>query len=124
MDSGDLSVSQLPLLIKEWMSTEDELRTLTAEIREKKKRTKTVREMIMRIMRGGKIGQLNISTGSVQRREKKTKQPMTKKFIQEALTDFFGGNAQRAAECAKFLDERRPLKVSESLALEPIAGSP
>jgi len=121
---GDVSVSQLPLLIKEWMSIEDELQTLSAAVREKKKRAKTVREMIMKIMRGGKIGQLNISAGSVQRREKKTKQPLTKKFIKEALTEFFGGNAARAEECAKFLDERRPLKVSESLALEPNANSP
>ena len=121
---GDVSVSQLPLLIKEWMTIEDELQTLSAAVREKRKRVKTVREMIMKIMRGGKIGQLNISAGSVQRREKKTKQPMTKKFIKDALTEFFGGDAVRAEQCAKFLDERRPLKVSESLALEPNAGSP
>ena len=45
---GDLTLHQLPTLIKEWMATEEELRTLSAEMREKRKRAKTVREMLMR----------------------------------------------------------------------------
>lgn len=122
MEAEGVSVSQLPNLIKEWMSTEDDLRALSAEVREKRKRAKTVREMIMKIMRGGKIGQLNISAGAVTRREKQAKQPLTKKLIKDALTDFFGGDAVKAEACAKYLDEHRPLKTSESLTLDPLSS--
>ena len=118
MDEG-AGIQQLPALIKEWMNTEDELKTLGAEVREKRKRVKTVRQMIMSIMKGKQIGRLNISAGAVTARSKNTKAPLTKKFIVGALTDFFKGDAAKAAACAAFLEEHRPLKTVDSLSLEP-----
>jgi hypothetical protein len=119
MDASELSVNQLPALIKEWMATEDELRALSAAVREKRKRVKLVRAMISKIMKGNQVGRLNISAGVVSTRVKNTKQPMTKKYILGALTEFFNGDAAMAAKCAEFLDSRRPLKQSENLALDP-----
>ncbi len=115
----EIDVAQLPSLIKEWMQTEEELKTLSAEAREKKKRLGAVRTMIMKIMKQGKIGKLNISTGAVIARPKNVKSSMTKKFILSALTDFFKGDAEKAKECAAFLELQRPTKVSEILSLEP-----
>jgi len=117
-ESSELTVQQLPMLIKEWMTTEDELRTLSAEVKEKRKRVKAVREMIMKIMKGNKLGQLNISAGAVTRRTKTAKVPMTKKYLLDKLTDFFEGNKAMAEKCAAYLHDQRPLKASESLTLE------
>jgi hypothetical protein len=117
-DEGN--VSQLPGLIKEWMTTEDELRSLSAAIREKRKRAKAVRATIVKIMKGGKIGRLNISAGAVTATSKATKAPLTKKYIKEKLTEFFNGDAVKAEACAKFLDEHRPLKSTDNLALDPL----
>ena len=114
-----VGVAQLGVLIKEWVTTEDLLKTLSAEVREKRKRVKTVRQMIVKIMKGGKIGRLNISAGTVTTQTKNTKAPMTKKFLMTALTEFFGGDGVKAAACATFLDEHRPMKVVENLALDP-----
>jgi hypothetical protein len=121
MDGGgsDLTVHQLPELIKEWMALEEDLRALSAEVREKRKRATTVRSMISGIMKGAKVGQLNISAGSVTTKETKAKAPLTKKYIADTLTGFFGGDRKRAEECAAFLDEHRPLKVNEKLTLLP-----
>jgi hypothetical protein len=118
----EANVSQLPGLIKEWMNTEDDLKTLSAEVREKRKRVKVVRSMIMKIMKGGKIGKLNISAGAVTTRTKNTKAPMTKKYLTEALTGFFKGDATMAAACAAYLDEHRPLKTVDSLSLDPVSS--
>ena len=115
----DLTVKHLPGLIKEWMTTEDELRTLGAEVSEKRKRVKSVRAIIVKIMKGQKIGQLNITAGAVTTRSKSTKASMTKKYIVSALTEFFGGDETKAVQCAAFLDEHRPLKSTDSLTLEP-----
>ena len=112
-------VSQLPGLIKEWMSTEEELKVLNAEIREKRKRVKLVRQMITTIMKGGKIGRLNIGAGAVMARSKQTKAPITKKFLTSTLTEFFKGDASMALACATFLEEHRQIKVVESISLEP-----
>jgi hypothetical protein len=116
--------ASLPGLIKEWITTEDELRTLSAEIREKRKRVKTVKTMIMTIMKTGKIGKLNISAGAVTARTKQSKAPMTKKYIVETLIDFFKGNKEQAEACAAFLHEKRPMKMVENLDLEPVSSSP
>jgi hypothetical protein len=119
---GDLTLQQLPTLIKEWMSTEEELRTLSAEMREKRKRAKTVREMVMRIMKGNKVGKLNISAGAVTTHTKATKAPMSKKYVVDALTTYFAGDRTKAEACAKFLDDNRPLKTTDSLTLDPITS--
>lgn len=117
-------MEELPGLIKEWITTEDDLRTLSAEIREKRKRVKVVKALIVSTMKAGKIGRLNISAGAVTARSKSTKAPMTKKYIVETLTDFFKGNKEQAEACAAFLHDRRPMKVVENLDLDPVAPTP
>jgi hypothetical protein len=123
MDGGGqhLSTHQLPDLIREWRALEASLNDLSAEVREKRKRVKAVREMIMNVMKGNKIGALNISSGAVMTRTKSTKAPLTKKYITETLVDFFKGNRAQAEACAAYLDEHRPVKATASLTLEPIA---
>jgi len=117
-------MDELPGLIKEWITTEDELRTLSAEIREKRKRVKVVKALIVTTMKTGKIGRLNISAGAITARTKSSKAPMTKKYIVETLTDFFKGNKEQAEACAAFLHANRTMKVVENLELEPTAQSP
>lgn len=112
-------VQQLPGLIKEWMSLEEEMGALSAAVREKRKRGKLVREMIVKIMKSKQIGKLNISAGAVVTRSKAVKAPMSKKYLVASLTDFFDGDAAKAAACAKFLDEHRPMKAKDNLSLEP-----
>jgi hypothetical protein len=110
---------QLPALIKEWVTLNDDIRTLGIEIKEKRKRLKATRDMITKFMKGNRVGQLNISAGQVRHRTKQTKQALTKKYIITTLTEFFGGDAAMAAKCAAFLEEKRPIKTAETLTLDP-----
>jgi hypothetical protein len=114
----DAGASQLGVLIKEWLNTEEELRTLGAAVREKRKRVKAVKGLIVKIMKGGNIGKLNISAGAVTTRVKATKAPLSKKFLTSALTDFFSGDAAMAAKCAEFIEAQRPIKTTENLSLD------
>jgi hypothetical protein len=122
-EASAAATAHLPALIKEWMATEDELRSLSAALREKRKRAKTVKDMITEIMRGNKIGQLKFSAGAVVRQTKATKAPISKKYLVESLTEFFKGDAETAKKCAAFIDEHRPMKSNDKLTLQP-AGSP
>jgi len=119
MDTPD--ANQLPILIKEWMHIDTEIQSLSAEIRERRKRSATVRGMILSIMKAGQIGQLNISAGAVVARTTKVKATMSKKYILNTLIDFFGGDKTKAETCAAFLEEHRPLKNKDNLTLEPKA---
>lgn len=116
--AADLTAAQLPGLVKEWMTLKDDLQTLAAEVKEKRKRAKMVSNMIQTIMKKNKLGQLKTSAGAVMTRTKQTKAPMSKKFLLTALTDFFKGDTEKAKACAEFLDQHRPMKANESLSLE------
>lgn len=118
------STAQLPTLIKEWMATEEAIKTLSAELRENKKRIKVVRGMITQIMKANKVGQLNFSAGHLRTRVKAAKAPMTKKFLLESLTEFFKGDEEMAKQCAAFLDGRRPMKETETLELDAVGSPP
>jgi hypothetical protein len=125
MDTVDPATAKLhlPALIKEWMTTEDEVRTLSAAIREKRKRSKTVKGMILEIMRGGKVGQLKLSSGgAIIPESKSAKAPITKKYLTESLTEFFKGDADMAKKCAAFIDEHRPMRTRENLTITSVAG--
>jgi len=120
---SELSISQLPGLIREWTVTEDELKTLGSEVREKRKRLKLVKSLIVRIMKARKLGKLDLKkSGKVlELHTKATKAPITKKFLTQSLTIFFKGDAAQAATCAAFLDEQRPTRSADTLALETAA---
>jgi len=122
-DMDELPTTQLPTLVKEWMTLRDEVETLGAALREKRKRIKLVRDMIGKIMKGNKLGQLKISAGAVRQKITKTKAPMSKKYLITTLTEFFGGNTEMATKCAAYLDEHRPMRVTENLQLDATATS-
>jgi hypothetical protein len=117
MDTPD--PGQLSNLIKEWMQIDTEIESLSAEMREKKKRSTMVRGMILNIMKAGQIGQLNISAGAVVARSTKVKASMSKKYLVNTLIDFFGGDKVKAETCAAYLEENRPIKSKDKLTLEP-----
>jgi len=114
----ELSPQQLPSLVKEWINIRDELEALSAATREKRKRAQMLRSLISKIMQGNKVGQLNISAGTVRQQVKTTKVALTKKYMIGALTDFFSGDAARAQECFEFLDSNRPTKQIQNLVLD------
>lgn len=124
MEGSELQTVDLASLMKEWRQLETEIEMIGAAIKEKRKRVKVVREMITKTMKAKGVGTINIKAGAVHVRETKAKAPMTKKFLMTALTDFFNGNTEMAAKCAAFLDEHRPLKVSNKLELDPLPASP
>jgi len=117
--AADMTPAQLPGLVKEWMTLKDEMQALSTAVKEKRKRMKIVGSMVQAIMKKNQLGQLKTSAGAVMTRTKKTKAPMSKRYLLSALTDFFKGNTEMAKACADFLDQHRPLKAAESLSLEP-----
>lgn len=113
------STSQLTTLIKDWLVAEDEIRVLSAEIREKRKHSKTLKGMITQIMKGSNVGRLNISAGQVNRDIKETRQPLSKKLLIGSLTEFFNGNTDAANKCAAFIESKRAVKQIDTLTLDP-----
>lgn len=117
--SGGGPVAILPHLTREWVRLEDEIRTLSAEIKARRRRIKETRAMILQIMRSNSLARLGISTGHVVREEKVTKAAVSKKYLNMTLIEFFEGDIGKARACAEWIESHRPTKTSENLTIQP-----
>ena len=111
-------ISILPNYLKEWLTLEDDLKVLSAAVREKKKRMGILQGLITKTMKGHKIGRVNIKSGSIIYQNKQTKESMGKKFIVSKLTEYFKGDIIKATEIYNYLEEHRGKKSKDNIKLE------
>lgn len=106
-------------IIVAWREVERDVSSLSAQIREKKKKQKTMEEMILRIMKKNNIGALDLkgSGGRLLYRKHTTKGTLNVKSLTEMLTQHLKSDTA-AAEALKFINEHRGAKIKESLMYE------
>lgn len=112
-------IQSLPHLTRDWMRLNQEIETLSAEVKAKRRRMRETRAMILQVMRGNSLGVLNVSAGQVVREEKETKVAISKKYLNTTLVEFFEGDATKARACAEWIESHRPLKAAENLTIRP-----
>jgi hypothetical protein len=106
-------------IIMAWRTTESELSALNSQIREKKKKQKTMEEIILRIMKKNNIGALDLkgSGGRLLYRRQTMKGTLNVKTLTELLTTHLKSESA-ATDALKFINENRGAKVRESLMYE------
>jgi len=106
-------------IIMAWRTTETELSALNSQIREKKKKQKTMEEIILRIMKKNNIGALDLkgSGGRLLYRRQTMKGTLNVKTLTELLTTHLKSESA-ATDALKFINEHRGAKVRESLMYE------
>jgi len=106
-------------IIMAWREIEGEMTTLNTQIREKKKKQKTMEEIILRIMKKNNIGALDLkgSGGRLLYRRQTMKGTLNVKTLTEMLTTHLKSEAA-AVEALKYINENRGAKVKESLMYE------
>lgn len=109
-------------IIVAWREAEREVSSLSAQIREKKKKQKTMEEVILRIMKKNNIGALDLkgSGGRLLYRKHTTKGTLNVKSLTEMLTQHLKSDTA-AADALKFINEHRGAKTKESLMYERAA---
>lgn len=112
-------LAQLSIMIKTWRELQRETDELNAQIKEKKKRSKAMEEMILRIMKKNNIGALDLqsSGGRLLYRRQTTKAGLSQKDMARLLTEHM--KSEQAANTAlQYISEHRGSKVKESLLYE------
>jgi hypothetical protein len=106
-------------IIGTWREMETEVSTLSAEVREKKKRMKALEEMVLRIMKKYNIGALDLkgSGGRLLYRRQTTKAALNPKVLTGLLATHLKSETA-AAEAIKYIGENRESRVRESLLYE------
>lgn len=116
-DAND--VAQLSMMIKTWREIQRETEELNAQIKEKKKRSKVMEEMILRIMKKNNIGALDLASsgGRILYRRQTTKAGLGQKDMARLLAEHLKSE-QAASTALQYIAEHRGSKVKESLLYE------
>lgn len=106
---------QLINKIKEWVSVENEIKELRAEIRQLNNRKKTMTNELMFVMKENEIDCFDIKGGSIVYKKSKVKKPINAKTLMVTLGNFFKNDNIKAEEVTKFILENREEQIRESI---------
>jgi hypothetical protein len=116
------SVSELPTLLKRWMTIQEEVATLNTELRQRKTQSKALKEVILRIMDSNKVVQLNVSKGTVTHKTREVTESISNSYLLKHCGDFFGGDMSKAEALVNYLDEHRGTTVRHDLRFQVPRG--
>jgi len=117
LDTG-AGISELPALLKRWLSLSEEMSTLNNEIKERRKQSTALKTMILRIMESNKVSALNTSKGTVIHKTKETSEKLSNSSLLKHCKDFFGGDEERAKALVAFIEEHRETTVRSELRIQ------
>ena len=121
--TGGLTIQELPNLLKQWMQMQDEIGTLNAEIKQRRTKSKALRELILRIMDAHKVAQLNVSKGAVVHQIKEVKKSLTSSSMFQHYKEFFQGDEAKAKALMEYLEEQRSVVTKHEIKLVGPSGS-
>lgn len=121
--AGGLTINELPSLLKQWMQLQDEIATLNAEVKQRKTKSKALRELILRIMESHKVAQLNVSKGAIVHQIREAKAPITQSSLLKHYTDFFQGDDGKARALMEYLESQRSTVTKHEIKLVGGSGS-
>jgi len=104
---------ELVQLIKDWMTTDNEIRTINKELRARKERLKKVSEELMKTMKENEIDEFNTKDGTLMYSKTNIKKPITKKSLTTILSKYYNGDTSQALEMNNFIMKNRDESVKE-----------
>lgn len=106
---------QLKTHIKEWVKLDDEISHYKKQIRELNIKKKKISEQLLSVMKEQEIDAFDLNNdGKLIRQVRKTKTPLTKKYIMSSLVNYFKDD-EKAKEASTFILESRTLIMNESI---------
>lgn len=116
-DANELT--QLSMMIKAWRENQKETEQLNAQMKEKKKQSKVMEDVILRVMKKNNIGALDLQStgGRLLYRRQTSKAGLSQKEMARLLAEHM--KSEQAANTAlQYIAEHRGSKVKESLLYE------
>ena len=110
--------SELTDNIKKWIELDNEIARLNADLKHKKTSKKEITEKVVSVMKSNTIECFDINNGALLYKQRKTKKPITAKFLLEQLKRFYDSQPEVAAEITKQVLASRAEVVQEELVLK------
>ena len=116
-DAAGAGISELPTLLRRWMTLQDEMSELNSQLKEKRTQGKALKEVILRIMETNNVARLNTSKGEVIHKTREVSEKLTNTYLLKHFKDFFGGDEARAKDLVDYLESHRGSMVKHDLRL-------
>ena len=101
--------------IKEWIKLDNEIAKAKSDIREKTARKKTLTDNLVVVMKGNSIDCFDINGGALLYKQKKTKKPISAKYLLTELHRFYKDQPNVATELTKQLLDNRGETIKDEI---------
>ena len=110
-----MSKEELIKNVREWISLDNEIRTLQKEQKKRRDKKKEVSESLIDFMKENEVDCFEIKDGNLSYVKQNVKKPITKKNLLEILSKYYDGNIFKATEMNEFIMNNREEVVRESI---------
>lgn len=92
--------------VKSWIELDDDIKTLTEALKERKKKKEQITPELMTFMSNYQINDLNTKDGQLKFSKTNVAKPLSKKYLMERIGNFFK-NYDKGEEVVNFVYENR-----------------
>lgn len=101
--------------VKQWLTIDNEIKTLQKEIKERRKIKKNITASLVDIMKNRDIEIMSTSDGELIRTSRKVKSALSKKHLLQSLSVFFKNDNEIISKLSNHILESRPEKTLENI---------
>lgn len=107
---------QLVAVVKEWVTLENEIKTLQKHIKERRSRKKELTDALVDTMKSNEIDCFDISDGKILYSQSKVKASVSKKHLLSCLSQYFNkSNPEVAQELTAYILDTREVKLKDNI---------
>ena len=114
----NITKEQLKDYLRQWVRVENEISTLSAEIKKRKLIHQELSNSLLHVMRKNDIDCFDIANGRIVYSKTKTRAPLNNKQLKTALTTYYKEDVEKANSLTEFLLASRVEKTRESIKMK------
>ena len=115
IDKPKSTKEELITNIKEWIKIDNDIAKLKTDIKEKTNRKKSLTENLVVVMKSNAIDCFDINGGALIYKQKKTKKPISAKYLLAELQKYYKDQPDVATDLTKQLLDNRELSIKDEI---------
>ena len=101
--------------LKTWIQLDNDIKSLRSQVREKLAIQKKISQDLIVIMKDNEIDTLNTSEMHFTCAQKEVRAPLSKKYLENVLLEYFDNNSQKASEMQEYIMSPRTATTKDYL---------
>ena len=107
--------AELIQIIKDWITTDNEIRELNKQAKQRKDKLNKISQNLMNTMKENEIDEFNVNDGKIMYAKTSVKKPITKKNLLSILSKYYKGDTTQATDVNNFILDNREEVVKETI---------